>query len=173
MKILKSCLFALIATAANPAAWAGTPDGLQLISLATERADPYATAINAYFDRYDHDATASHCENSRLNIGGVYVKKGKKGLNSEMALAGAVNKKKRQQLGLLMTKFRDKNHDRGFDAGLVYDVKDESLILYGVSADIDTKVVSSVLPITDLQNPAKVNAAICHALVNIPVLAEP
>ena len=72
-----------------------------------------------------------------------------------------------------MTKFRDKNHDRGFDAALVYDVKDGSLVLHGVSADIDTKVVSSVLPFSDLKNTAKVNAAICHALVNIPVLAEP
>lgn len=173
MKFPKPVLLALMAAVMNSTALAGTPDGLQIISIAAEKAESHAAAISAYFDRFDHDPTASQCGNAQLNIGGVYIQKSKKGINRDLALSAVTSKKTRQQLGKLMTKFRDKNHDRGFDAALAYDVKGENVVFYGLSADIDTRVYSSTVAIVDLQNNSKVNAAICHALVKIPVLAEP
>jgi hypothetical protein len=171
--ILELGVTAVLLSLYSIAACAGSPGGLEVITLANAKGGAYAADISAFFERFDHDAHASYCENAQLNISGVYKKNGSKGINSELALSATQDRKQRSLLGHMMTAFRDKNHPRGFDAALVYDVKNDALLIYGISADSDTKVYASVLPLADLTDKKKVDAAICHALVNIPVLAEP
>lgn len=152
---------------------AGSPDGLEIVTLAAPAGAAYAGDISAFFDRFDHDITASNCENAQLNIAGVYKKNGDKGINAALGLAATKSRKQRDLLGRLMTAFRDKNHPRGFDAALVYNVDKDTLLLYGISPPASVRVGASVLPLADLKNPKKVDAAICHALITMPVLAEP
>jgi hypothetical protein len=108
-----------------------------------------------------------------LNIAGAYYKTENTGITPDIAIAALSDATKRDRLGKLMKKFRDKNHEHGFDGALAYDVKDEKIFLYGISPLRKVKIYASVLPMEDLHNTKKINLAICHALVNIPVLAEP
>jgi ribosomal protein S12 methylthiotransferase accessory factor YcaO len=88
-------------------------------------------------------------------------------------MGATTDKKQRAALAKLMAKFRDKTHDRGFDGALVYDVQNEKILLYGVSALASIKQSVSVLPLADLRDPKKADRAVCHALIQLPVLAEP
>jgi hypothetical protein len=103
----------------------------------------------------------------------VYPHADKAGITPAMALGSTNDIKQRRSLGKVMARFRDKNHERGFDGALAYDVQDDKILLYGISAMPSVKLHASVLPLTDLRDAKKTGLAICHALVHLPVLAEP
>jgi hypothetical protein len=152
---------------------AGSPDGLQLVLVGTAKAAAQKPALDAFFKRYNPGSTDADCEDTQLNINSVYADPGKAGITPELAIAATTSKQQRAALGKLMSRFRDKSHDRGFDGALVYDVQNDKILLYGISAMSSIKQYVSVLPLSDLQNPKKANLAVCHALVQLPVLAEP
>ena len=152
---------------------AGSPDGLQIVMIGTARAAAQKPALDAFFFRYNPGTTDADCEDTQLNINSVYAEPGKAGITPELAISATTDKKQRAALGKLMSKFRDKTHDRGFDGALVYDVQNDKILLYGISAMSSIKQFVSVLPLSELQNPKKTNLAVCHALVQLPVLAEP
>lgn len=152
---------------------AGSPDGLQLVMIGTAKAAAQKPALDAFFKRYNPGTTDADCEDTQLNINSVYAEPGKAGITPELAIAATTDKKQRAALGKLMAKFRDKTHDRGFDGALVFDVQNDKILLYGISAMSSIKQYVSMLPLSDLQYPKKTNLAVCHALVQLPVLAEP
>lgn len=173
-RLLKTmlCLSALIA----PLAQAGSPGGLELIALGSSKALPYAPAVADYFRRVDSDAGASDCENRMLTVDQVRYQKARVGttdISSQLMLEAVFSKPKRKQLAAALSAFRAKDVERGFDGALVYDVVGSDLVWYGVSANPDRRVFTARVPVAELDNKAKVNAALCHILVNIPVQAEP
>jgi hypothetical protein len=143
------------------------------VSVTTPKGQAYSPVVTDFLARYDHAPDAVDCDGAQLNIDSVHQMANGKGINGELALAAGWSKKSRAELGKLMVAFRDKNHDRGFDATLVYDIRDNNLVIYGISPVAKEKVYTSSVRIADLQNKTKVDAAICHVLVNIPVLETP
>lgn len=173
MKMLRKMIAVLVLAGWASMASAGSPDGLQLVMIGTAKAAAQKPALDAFFKRYNPNTTDADCEDTQLNINSVYGEPGKAGITPELAIAATSDKKRRAALGQLMSKFRDKTHDRGFDGALVYDVQNDKILLYGISAMSSIKQYVSVLPLSDLQDLKKANLAICHALVQLPVLAEP
>lgn len=172
MKLLKPLLIASAISAA-PLALAGSPGGLELIALASSKAAPYTPAVAAYFKRIGHDGGASQCENAMVSVDNVQYQSARQAISSQMVLEAVFSKKKRQQLGTALSKVRDKDVRRGFDGALVYDVVGSDVVFYGVSADATEKVFTARVPVTAIDQPDKVNAALCHILVNLPVLVAP
>lgn len=173
MKMFSKIIAVSMLAGLSSMAIAGSPDGLQLVMVGTAKAAAQKPALDAFFKRYNPGTTDADCEDTQLNINSVYAEPGKAGITPELAIAATTDKKQRAALGKLMSKFRDKTHDRGFDGALVYDVQNDKILLYGISAMSSIKQYVSVLPLSDLQNPKKANLAVCHALVQLPVLAEP
>ena len=77
------------------------------------------------------------------------------------------------RLGKLLTRFRDATLDHGFDAALVYEVRDGKVRLYGISGDPDDKVLVSSLTLDEARDQKKFNVAVCKAVASLGVLAEP
>lgn len=155
---------------------AGSPGGLQLLTLPTARALPYQATIASFFSRVGHDAGASDCENAMLSVDTVYDKKarvGNTGIDSQFALEAVFSKSRRRQLAAALNKFRDRDIKRGFDAALVYDVVGNDVVFYGVSAHAGERVFTARVRVAETSDKAKVNAALCHVLVNLPVLVAP
>jgi len=116
------------------AGFAGSPGGLQIVMVGTPKAAPYAAAVDAFFKRYDVDSSGTDCDDSQLNIDSVYAHADKAGITPAMALGATNDIKQRRSLGKMMARFRDKNHERGFDGALAYYVQDDKILLYGISA---------------------------------------
>ena len=173
MKQLRKIATGLLLACAHAMACAGSPGGLQIVIVGTAKALPHGVALDAFFARYNADNNDADCDNSQLNIDSVYRKAAQAGVTPDLALAATSDRKQRKRLGGLLGRFRDKNHPRGFDGALAYDLRDDKILLYGISAMPEIKIYASVLPMADLRDIKKINMAICHALVHLPVLEEP
>lgn len=163
----------LLMAALPTMAMAGAPGGLQIVLIGTDKAAEYRPAIDDFFKRYNPDNGESDCEDTQLNIDSVYAPSTGSNITPELAVTATRDKKQRVKLGRSMTRFRDAQHKRGLDGALLYDIQNDKIILYGISAMSSVKVYASALPLPDLRNPKKTSQAICHALVQLPVLAEP
>ncbi|WEF34323.1 hypothetical protein [Pseudoduganella chitinolytica] len=168
---LKQSLLALAMLAGTTAAQAGSPDGLNIAAVADETALPYVGAVKQFVA--DHAASSISCGEYALNLANVYTTDLPPQLTAGLALAAIKDKAKRKKLGKVLTGYRDKTIDRGFDGALAYEVKAGQLRFYGISGASDEKVVVSTLPVADAASQKKVNVAACKALASLPVLAEP
>lgn len=172
MKIASTVLM-LGALAAPPLVHAGSPGGLELLSLATSKAAPYAPVVAGYFKRVGREAAASDCENGMVNVDKVQYQSPKKAITSQLVLEAVFSKARRQQLGMMLSKVRTQDVERGFDGALVYDVIGNDVVFYGVSAEPSEKVRTARVPVAEIGQPARVDAALCHIMVNLPVLQAP
>jgi len=172
MNNLKNIIASCMLSSACGLVFAGSPGGLQILLAGTPRAASHAGALVAFFKRYDPDSNDADCENAQLNIDSVELHVEKTNISPELALDAANNARQRSKLATLMTRFRDRTHDRGFDGVLAYDVQNDNIVLYGISAMPSIKIYASAMPLADLHNEKKTSFAICHALVHLPVLAE-
>lgn len=173
---MRAALFFSLLMASAGGAHAGSPGGLQLVALGTGAAAPYQPAIASYFARVGRDAGASDCENAMVTVDKVRYKNARAGatqIDAQLVLEAVFSKTKRQKLAAALSKFRAADLDRGFDGALVYNVVGTDLVLYGVSADAAQRVFTARVPLAHIADTARVNAALCHILVNLPVLAEP
>lgn len=153
------------------AAQAGSTDGLNIAAIADETALPYVGAVRQFVA--DHAASEIRCGEYSLNLQNVYTANLPPQLTSELALGAVKDKARRKTLSKVLTGFRDKTVERGFDAALAYEVKAGTLRLYGISGAMGEKVVVSTLPVDAARDQKKFNVAACKALASLPVLAEP
>lgn len=170
MKVKQLSIAGLLA-ALHMAAQAGSPEGLQLVVLGTSSAAAHKVKVEQFFSAYDADPTGFDCDNRQLNIRDT-VQRSLKVITPDMALAAVSDPQKRPAFIKAISKYRDREHDRGFDGALLYDVIDGKLVFYGVSA-WDKKPIQRVeLSVDELEHKHKVNLAICRAL-HMPVLQAP
>ena len=165
-RIAASLLFAILAPA-----HAGSPGGLQVVVLGSAKAAPHIGQVKSFF-AMPHDDPMS-CLDSQLNLNSGYRKGAPKGITADLALAAVADKRKRATLARLLSGYRDKDHKRGFDAALAYDVKGSKLTFYGISAFADADVEVSAIALADVNDKQKFNLAVCKALVNLPVMEAP
>ncbi|AVR97102.1 hypothetical protein [Pseudoduganella armeniaca] len=161
-------LFAVLAAAAS--ARAGSPDGLNLVAIAAPSAASYAGALQR-FVRHARDSGVQ-CGEYALNLAILHTVPPAQ-LTSELALQALHDKAKRKQLGRLLTGFRDKSVERGFDAALAYEVRQGQLRLYGISGASDEQPVVVTLPVAAAARQERFDVAACKAVASLPVLAEP
>lgn len=171
MQILKRTILSLAVLAATGAAHAGSVDGLNIAAIADISASVYQGAVTQFLA--DHEASNIRCGKYPLNLENVYTANLPPQLTSELALAALKDSAKRKQLGKVLTRYRDKTVDRGFDAVLVYEVKGAQLRFYGISGAADEKPVVATLTVAEAKDQKKFDIAACKALASLPVLAEP
>lgn len=170
MKLTQLSIASLLA-ALHLAAQAGSPEGLQLVVLGTPGAAGHKVKVEQFLTAYDADPSGFDCDNRQLNIQDT-VQKSLKAITPDMALAAVSDAKKRPAFSKAISKYRDRDHDRGFDGALLYDVMDGKLVLYGISA-WDKKPIQKVeLSVSESNDRSKFNLAICRAL-HMPVLQAP
>ena len=170
MKVLQRCVAALLVAAVLPAS-AGSPGGLKIVVIGAAKTAAYAEQVKTYFAMSHSDPMS--CLDSTLNLNSGYSESTPKGMTADLALGAVSDKKKRRQLGKLMSAYRDSAHPRGFDGALAYDLKDGKLALHGVSALADAEVATSWIALADVKDKSKFNLAMCKALVNLPVMEAP
>jgi hypothetical protein len=93
-------------------------------------------------------------------------------LTSELALAAVHDKAKRKQVGKILTSYRNGVLDHGFDAALVYEVKDGKVRLVGLSGAADEKPLLATLPVDAANDQQQFNMAACKAVAELPFLGE-
>ena len=164
-------LASLLAT--NPAARAGSPDGLTILVITSSPALPHLGPIKSYFDSYRPGSKTARCEGGSLNIADTHFATAVHKMSAALGTAAVRDSKQRKRLAKALASYRDKNLTRGFDAALIVDVKDGQMHLTGISADAAGKPYKSTLPISALDNPTKIQQGICGAVGELPVLMEP
>jgi len=170
MKFKQLSIASLLA-AMHMMAQAGSPEGLQLVVLGTPGATGYKVKVEQFFTAYDADPTGFDCDNRQLNIQNT-VQKSLKAITPDLALAAVSDLKKRLSFSKAISKYRDSDHERGFDGALLYDAKDGKLVFYGISAWDKKPVQKAELSTSELDDKRKFNLAICRAL-HMPVLQAP
>jgi hypothetical protein len=171
MNTLKHVAALALLALAQAGAHAGSPGGLQLVVLGSDKAAAHSAQVKAFFASYRPGEIA--CLDTQLNIGSGYSEASPKGFTPALALAAVKDKNKRKELARLMSAYRDKQHKRGFDGALAYDIKDGMLELYGISAFADAAVEVARIAPADASDAGKFTMAVCRALVNLPVMEAP
>ena len=157
----------------NPAALAGSPDGLTILVITSGPALPHPGPIKSYFDRYRPGSKAASCEGGSLNIADAQFVTSTHKISADSAISAAQDDKQRRRLVKAFASYRDRSLPRGFDAALIIDVKAGQLQLTGISADAEGNPYKSTLPVAALANASRVQQGLCRALGESPVLAEP
>jgi hypothetical protein len=170
MSIIKKMYLVALMVSLHTVALAGSPGGMELIVVATKRAASYTGKIKPYFTNYKQDSAEATCDDEQLDIAGIYLKSGSMGITGELAVSAVTIPKQRKKLNKMMTAFRDKNHDRGFDVALAYDLASDKLVFYGISAYPRVKAHSTFLALADIEDKEKLARAICLAIVQLRVL---
>jgi hypothetical protein len=153
-------------------AYAGSPDGLSIAVVGNASGAPYTGAIKQFVA--DHHAhKVADCSETRLSVANAYFTNLPPQLTGDLAVAAVHDKARRKRLGKLLTGFRDATLNHGFDAALAYEVRDGKVRLYGISGDPRDKVLASSLPLDEAQDQKKFNVAVCKAVAELFVLAEP
>ena len=169
--LIFSLLWALFLIA-QPA-FPGTPGGLQILMLRPAVDEQrFQTAITAFFSRYSPD-DGMECLDTLLNIDSVTTETSIKNVVAENIIKATTSKTEHKALAKKLGAYRDRAHDHGYDAALTYRNEGDQLVFYAVGSFADVPARVSKLPITALQDNARVDEAICKALVHIPVNAEP
>ncbi|KQZ39526.1 hypothetical protein [Duganella sp. Root1480D1] len=168
---LRHLSIAGLLTALQMAAHAGSPGGLQLVVLGTSGAADYRVKVEQFFSAYETDPTGFDCDNRQLNIEST-VQKPLKAITADVASVAATDTKKRRSFSKTISKYRDRDHDRGFDGALLYDVINGKLVFYGISAWDKEPIQKVELSASESDDKRKFNLAICRAL-HMPVLQAP
>lgn len=154
------------------AAHAGSPDGLSIAVVGNASGAPYTGAIKQFVA--DHRAhKVADCSETRLSVANAYFTNLPPQLTGDLAVAAVHDKARRKRLGKLLTRFRDETLNHGFDAALAYEARDGKVRLYGISGDPRDKVLASSLSLDEAQDQKKFNVAVCKAVAELFVLAEP
>ena len=154
------------------AAHAGSPDGLSIAAVGNASGAPYTGAIKQFVADHEADKVAD-CNDHMLNVANVYFTNLPAQLTGDLAVAAVNDKAKRKLLGKLLTRFRDATLKHGFDAALAYEVRDGKVRLYGISGDPNERVLVSSLTLDEAQDQKRFNVAVCKAVAELFVLAEP
>jgi hypothetical protein len=169
-KLLSFCILSLaLPLAAN----AGSPDGLQLLVLNADNASPYKDLVQNYFKRYNPSRRGFDCDDAQLNIASAYQKVPPTGISAAIAIEAATKASMHKKQARALKRFRDSEHDRGFDGVVIYEVRANKLTFTGISAADREDVFVSEVPLVSLQNEAQVNEALCKAIVHLPILQAP
>jgi hypothetical protein len=75
-------------------------------------------------------------------------------------------------VGKILTSYRKSVLDHGFDAALVYEVKDGKVRLVGLSGAADEKPLVATLPVDAANDQQQFNMAGCKAVAELPFLGE-
>jgi len=171
MKKLNKHFAAMALMLASAASHAGSPGGLQLLVLGAPDAAEHQQRIAAYFAAYEADPAGFGCNQRPLQIDNAHQQP-VKNATPEMALAAVASATQRKKFSRAMEKFRDPDHDRGFDGALLYAARDGKLKLYGISAWTEEAILVSTLGPADWSDPKKFKLGMCRVL-QMPVLQEP
>ena len=171
MPTLKHTILLLSLLASAGTLRAGSPDGLNIAAVADAAALPYTSALKQFVA--DDAAEGVKCGEYALRLQNVYSTDLPPQLTSELALGAVKDKARHRKLGKILTGFRSKSLERGFDGVLAFEVKGGQLRLYGISGAADEQVVAASLPLGEAREQKKFNLAACKALASLPVLAEP
>jgi len=164
-------LIAGLIAAIHATALAGAPDGLQLLVLGTPNAAVQKANIEQFFVAYSADPGGFDCDNRQLNIQDT-VQHSLRAITPNMASAAVGDSTQRKSFSKALSKYRDQDHDRGFDGALLYDVIAGTLVFYGISAWNKKPIQKIELPVGETNDKRKFNLAICRAL-HMPVLMTP
>jgi hypothetical protein len=151
---------------------AGSPDGLQLLILGTDRSRGAQQKVAQYLDEYQNSVGNFDCDDYTLNIAST-VQGPVATISSDKAMASISDKKQRLAFFKTLSKYRDQQHKRGFDGALLYDVHHGTLKLYGISAWTKEKIHRTEIGSHDWNNKDKFRLAMCRALAEMPVLQSP
>jgi hypothetical protein len=168
--VLNKTIFVLGLLACMSSAQAGSPDGLSLAVIPSETALPYAGMMKQFLA--DARTHTIKCGENRVSLENVYIKNVPPQLTSELALGAVHDKAKRKQLGKILTGYRNGMLDHGFDAALVYEVKEGKLRLIGLSGAADEKPLVATLPVDAANDQQQFNMAGCKAVAELPSLGE-
>lgn len=169
---MKKLLISALLACAPCLGFAGSPDGLQLVVLGTSQAVVAQAKIAQYFAEYEKSEGNFDCDDSMLSIGSA-MQKPVSAITSEKALNSVTDKKQRLEFSKALASYRDARHGRGFDGALLYDIQDDTLKIYGISAWSKEKIHRSELKPSDWNNKTKFRLAMCRAIVGMPVLQSP
>jgi len=166
-------LLLIVCLASSPyMAFAGSPDGLQLLILGTSQASAVKPKIAQYLVEYEKSQGNFDCDDIMLNIGSAMLEP-VTAISPEKAMLSVSGNKHRAALSKALASYRDPQHKRGFDGALLYDVQGSSLKLYGISAWSKEKIHRSEVKATDWDNKEKFRLAMCRAMAEMPVLQAP
>jgi hypothetical protein len=170
-----SCLaaFGFAASLACLPARAGSPGGLRLAVAVTGVAAPYAPQVRAFFTRYEAGRSLRECEDSLLNIESVTFDVEPKRLEGNAGFAGLADRSQRKRIGKFLTQYRDKTGTTGLDGLLVVDKIGDTLILHGVSAAAAYPLQAARIGVATVGQAAKLDLALCKAVVQLPVMRAP
>jgi len=155
------------------ASFAGTPGGLQILILhPTADESRFQAVVNGFFSRYSPD-DGMECLDTLLNIDTVTSDTTIKNVTAESVVKAIASKAEHKTLAKKLATYRDASHRRGYDAAITYRSEGDQLVFYAVGSFAETPARVSKLPLTALQDKARVDETICKALVHIPVNAAP
>jgi hypothetical protein len=167
------CAFGVAMSIACMPAQAGSPGGLRLAVAFTSAATPYAATVRDFFARYDAGKTLGECEDALLNIESATFGVESKKLGGDAAFAALADRKRRKQIGTVLARYRDKHNGDGLDGLLVVEKAGGQLILYGVSAAAEYPLQTAKTDAASVGQTAKLDLAVCKAIVRLPVMREP
>lgn len=170
---MKHFILALVLLLANTAARSGSPDGLHLLIVSNDNASAYASVVQDYFNRYRPGYKGFSCEDAQLNIASVYQKSHPAGIDADQVRLAIKTVPAHKKLARLLQRYRDKQNDCGFDGVLYYEVKEQYLDIRGISAGDHSDIYLSKIPLAKTNDEKAINAAMCKAIINLPILKEP
>lgn len=153
-------------------AFAGSPDGLQLLILGTNQSSAVQPKLAQYLVEYEKSQGNFDCDDVMLNIGSA-MQAPVNTISPEKAILSVSDKKHRAALSQALASYRDPQHKRGFDGVLLYDLQGGLLKLYGISAWSKEKIHRSEVKVEDWGNKEKFRLAMCRAMAEMPVLQAP
>ena len=148
---------------------AGSPGGLHILALPTSKAVMYEPVMKKFFDEFNVRNIPTDCGETHLQIDRVYYDGARIKTSGDAALRAMTSSAEHRKLGKKMAAFRHPGYELGFDAAVVYDVKGDLFILYGISQFHDIKKYTSKIALSDVNDIAKLTKAVCLAASRLPV----
>jgi hypothetical protein len=152
---------------------AGSPGGLIIGVIADSAAEQYVERVRAFFDRYDTPAGLHACDGAQLNIDSAIFKISPQRINPGVVRTALSGAKQRKKFEAMLANYRDKNHPSGLDGILAIEKTSDGLALKGISASWDEPVHTVKLSAGAVEQASKLDAAVCRALVELPVMRAP
>jgi hypothetical protein len=173
MTSIKTFALALVLMSVYFSAAAGSSRGLHIVVVATPAGIAYLPAVRSFFEQYNVDDGKSDCDGAQLNVDSVIMGKRAARISSDLTVSAVSDKHKRKRLTALLASYYGKPADGGVDGVLIVDSRAGELWLYGIPALLGTAVQRARFRSGDLADEPKLNRAVCHALIHMPVMEAP